>query len=128
MRYQSLARQQPICECRAPHLSHRSPLPLPLPLPAPALQDDGGPFLEAGVNGDLAALRTLRALGCPWAPDTAERAVFDEHLMRGCSTQVGAWGGEEGYQPELSDSRSQVGAWGGRQGTSWIGLNWAERW
>ncbi len=40
----------------------RSPIPL-LPLTA---QDDGEPYLCAGYGGDLAMLRLLHRLRCPW--------------------------------------------------------------
>ena len=38
------------------------------------MQSDGSPYVRAANNGDLATLRCLRRLGCPWGPAT--RGVF----------------------------------------------------
>ncbi|PNH04936.1 Ankyrin repeat domain-containing protein [Tetrabaena socialis] len=55
--------------------------------------EDGEPYVQAACHGDLAMLRCLRRLGCPWGPDgsTLTRAVegvikesygSEEHLQR----------------------------------------------
>ncbi|KXZ43740.1 hypothetical protein GPECTOR_81g188 [Gonium pectorale] len=42
------------------------------PMPA-----DGGPYTVAASNGDLATLRCLARLGCPWGPARGSGAVFE---------------------------------------------------
>ncbi|KXZ43757.1 hypothetical protein GPECTOR_81g207 [Gonium pectorale] len=40
-------------------------------------KDDGGPYTSAASNGDLAMLRCLARLGCPWGPASGAAAVFE---------------------------------------------------
>ncbi|KXZ51125.1 hypothetical protein GPECTOR_13g612 [Gonium pectorale] len=48
------------------------------------LPDDGGPYLVAARNGDLATLRCLARLGCPWGPTSGRRSVFESCLHPCC--------------------------------------------
>ncbi|GFR45449.1 hypothetical protein Agub_g6845 [Astrephomene gubernaculifera] len=58
------------------------------------MQEDGTPYVKAARNGDLATLRCLRRLGCPWGPpglvfarcirDVCELPVLGFLLESGC--------------------------------------------
>ncbi|KXZ48773.1 hypothetical protein GPECTOR_25g357 [Gonium pectorale] len=45
---------------------------------------DGKPYQVAARNGDLAILRCLARLGCPWGPVSGAEAVFESCLDRPC--------------------------------------------
>ncbi|KXZ43749.1 hypothetical protein GPECTOR_81g198 [Gonium pectorale] len=48
------------------------------------MPDDGGPFMMAAEHNDLATLRCLARLGCPWGPASGAGAVFESCLHPFC--------------------------------------------
>ena len=53
------------------------------------MQADGAPYVEAARNYDLATLRCLRRLGCPWGPATG--GVFTRYALWPADLAVLCW-------------------------------------
>ncbi|GLC36759.1 hypothetical protein PLESTB_000786000 [Pleodorina starrii] len=79
------------------------------------LSSTGEPYLLAALNGDLATLRCLRRLGCPWGP--SDGAVFSQavHLTTGASRQhvcapfeVLSWLQAEGCPVDWQEARRRA--------------------
>ncbi|GIL91394.1 hypothetical protein Vretimale_17780 [Volvox reticuliferus] len=69
------------------------------------LSDNGRPYLAAACNGDLAVLRCLRRLGCPWGP---EAAVFSHCVAKGFPLSALQWLVSEGCPVDWEEAVEMV--------------------
>ena len=66
--------------------------------------------MVAAQNGDLAMLRCLRRLGCPWSSD---RETFMSSVLKSCRFPLLRWLVEAGYPVDGDAAVKAAGRWRG---------------